>query len=691
MADHAQQETVRLPQMRAPVYPAANQDLAAGWQAYADQTWLAADLWNRFWACLALTVPVALLSPTVQEWLGIGTIVFPGYQYVLLALTAIVYAWGGWPFLEGAVREVGARRPGMMILVSVAISAGFFYSLAVALGAAGRLFCWQTATLVDILLFGYWLQVRSVANTSHVLERLMRLLPEEAHLVQGHGVFEVPLASLEPGERVLVKPGEKIPVDGRVVRGVSAVNESIVTGESEPVRKESGDQVIGGSVNGAGTLEVLIDNTTAHTFLAQIGRLVERAQQVGSRRRPTVERIALWLTICALLVGALTFVVWIAVGRGFEFSLSRAIAVILVASPHALALGVPLVIAIAVGLAARQGVIIRNGQALERAREVNAVVFSKTGILTEGRFTVLETWTAGETIPEELLQLAASAESESDHPIASAILREASRLGLTLTQTKGFKVLPGMGVEARVGEQVIRVVGPTYFDNKQKQPAMPESIAGRPVTLAFVLQNNRVLGGLALADTIRPASAMVMRTLSRLGVQTFLLTGDNDAVARWVAMELRINEYHAQVSPPAKAAKIEQFRQRGFVVAMVGAGEKDGPALARADIGIAAGAGTRFEVESADVVLVSSDPRGVTRLLLLARATQRKLAQNFAWAAAYNIVAIPLGTGLFAAAGLVLSPAVAAGLMVASIMIVVVNSRLLGLGLSSPVSTRVSS
>lgn len=687
MADHVQQKTMHLPQLRATFSPAANQDLAAGQPAYADQTWLAADLWNRFWACLALTIPIGLLSPTVQAWLGIETILFPGCRYVLLALTAIVYAWGGWPFLEGAAREVGMRRPGMMTLVGTAISAGFFYSLAAALGASGQLFFWQTATLVDIVLFGYWLQVRSVANTSHVLERLMRLLPEEAHLVQGHGVFEVPLASLQPGERVLAKPGEKIPVDGRVVRGASAVNESVVTGESEPVPKEPGDRVIGGSVNGAGALEVLIDNTTAHTYLAQIGKLVERAQQIGSHSRATVERVALWLTIGALLVGALTLIVWIALGRGFEFSLSRAIAVILIASPHALALGVPLVVAIAVGRAARQGVLIRNGQALERAREVNAVVFSKTGVLTEGRLAVIETWTVGEITPEELLQLAASAESESDHPVASAMIREASRLGLTLTQTRGFRVLPGMGVEARVGEQVIRVVGPTYFHNKQKRPAVPESIAGRPVTLAFVLQNNRVLGGFALADAIRPASVTVMRTLSRLGVQTFMITGDNNAVARWVTTELRINEYHAQVSPQERAAKIEQFQQRGFVVAMVSTSKKDAPALAQADIGIAVGEGVDFDVESADVVLVGSDPRGVTRLLLLARATQRKLTQNIAWAAAYNAVAIPLGTGMLAAAGLVLSPAVAAGLMIASIMIVVINSRLLGVGLSPPVSS----
>jgi Cu2+-exporting ATPase len=634
------------------------------------------DLWKRFWVCLGLTVPITLLSPYVQEWLGLAELRFPGYQYVLLVFSAVVWGWGGWPFFAGAAGEMRRLRPGMMTLVTTAISAAFFYSLAMVLGVGGDLFFWETATLVDIMLLGHWLEMRSVAGTSRAVDQLARLLPDEAHLVEGHGVFDVPLSSLRPGERVLVKPGERIPVDGRVAKGYSSVNESVLTGESTAVDKEPGSPVIGGSINGDGSLVVIVEKTGAGTYLAHIGELVERAQQAGSRSRTAADTVAFWLTIAAICVGALAFVVWAALGRGLEFSLSRAITVIVIACPHALGLAVPLVIAVSVGLAAKQGLLIRNARALERAPAVNAVVFDKTGTLTEGRFGVVQVWAADSSSEDEVVRLAASVESESEHPIAAAILREAYQRGLQVYQPQGFKALEGRGVEGWVDNQIVKVVGPSYFD---QTPSVPEAVSGRPVTLAFVLQGERVTGGLALADVIRPESPTVIEKLERLGIRTLMITGDNEEVARWVARELRLSDYHAQVPPHLKAAKVEEIQRRGFVVAMVGDGINDGPALAQADVGIAIGAGTDFAMESADVVLVNNDPRAVARLLLLSRASRRKMIQNLAWATGYNVVAIPLAAGILAGAGVVLSPAIGALLMAASTIIVVANARLLGL------------
>lgn len=676
MADHAHHGPVHEPQSQAIAGRTPPEHGSPGHSGPSGHQSMIAGLWKRFWICLALTVPITLLSPVVQDWLGLGELRFPGYEYVLLALSAVVYGWGGWPFFEGAVDEARRRRPGMMTLVATAISAAFFYSLAVVLGASGDLFFWETATLVDIMLLGHWLEMRSVAGTSRALDQLARLLPDEAHLMEGEGVFDVPLAGLRPGERVLVKPGERVPVDGRVVRGTSSVNESILTGESAPVAKEPGSPVIGGSINGEGSLVVIIDKTGAGTYLAHIGELVERAQQAGSRSRTIADTVAFWLTIAALGVGVLAFASWMTLGRGFEFALSRAITVIVIACPHALGLAVPLVIAVSVGLAAKQGLLVRNSRALERAPAVNAVIFDKTGTLTEGRFGVVAAWAAGDTSDDEVVRLAASVESESEHPIALAILREASQRGLRPSQPQGFRALTGRGVEAWVGKHLIKVVGPPYFE---QMPALPESVAERPVTLAFVLQGERVIGGLALADVIRPESVTVVDKLERLGIRTLMITGDNEKVAAWVARELHLSEYHAQVPPHLKAAKVEEIQQRGFVVAMVGDGINDGPALARADVGIAIGAGTDFAMESADVVLVSNDPRAVARLLTLARASRRKMIQNLAWATGYNVVAIPLAAGILAGVGVVLSPAAGALLMAASTIVVVANARLLGL------------
>ncbi len=638
---------------------------------------MVADFRRRFWVCLVLTVPILLLSPLIQDLLHLGALAFPGDQYVLLALSAFVYGWGGFPFLKGAVQELRQRQPAMMTLIAVAISAAFLYSMAVVFGVQGEIFFWELATLVDIMLLGHWLEMRSVMGASRALEELARLMPDEAHLLDvGGGTHDVPLAELEPGDRVLVKPGEKVPIDGQVVKGSSSLNVAMLTGESTPIEKREGDTVIGGSINGEGSLEVAVEKTGADTYLAQVIDLVQQAQESKSRSQGLADRAAFVLTLVALSVGAVTLIVWLILGESFEFSLGRSITVMVITCPHALGLAIPLVVAVSTALGAKSGLLIRDRSAFERSRSVNAVVFDKTGTLTEGRFGVSKVWAFGDQGEDEILTLAASLESRSEHPIAQGIVRSAKERELGLLSVDDFSSIPGKGVEATVQSRRLGVVSPGYLAERNIEAPYLDK-GGRPLTVVYLLEGDRPLGALGLADVIRAESLETVLGLQALGIKAIMLTGDNEEVARWVADELGLDEHYAGVLPQHKAERVKELQQKGLLVGMVGDGVNDAPALVQADVGVAIGAGTDVAIESADIVLVKNDPRNVLDLFSLARATWRKMVQNLAWATGYNVVAIPLAAGVAAGVGIVLSPAVGAALMSASTIIVAINARLL--------------
>jgi len=640
------------------------------------------DFRRRFWVCLVVTVPVLALSPMIQEFLGLQALRFPGDSYVLLALSTFVYFYGGWPFLSGLVRELARRQPGMMTLIAVAITAAFGYSAVVVLGVEGTVFFWELATLIDIMLLGHWIEMRSVMGASRALQELAKLMPDEAHRVHEDGSTEdVPVADLRNGDRILIKPGEKVPADGSIVEGQSALNESMLTGETVPVEKAEGDEVIGGSINGDGSLTVEVEKTGDQTYLSQVIRMVEEAQESKSRSQDLANRAAFWLTVIALSVGAVTLAAWLLLGRQFEFALERTITVMVITCPHALGLAVPLVVAVSTAIGARRGLLIRDRAAFERSRTLDAIVFDKTGTLTEGRFGVAGVATVGERSETHLLALAAAVEAHSEHPIAAGISREAQERELDVPGVSDFAAIKGKGARGTVDGREVLVVSPGYLE--QEGIDFPEDAAGQVQgegrTVVFVLDGGEPAGAIALADVIRDESREAISRLHELGIRAVMLTGDNEQVASWVSEELGLDHYFAEVLPDEKAAKIRELQARGLLVGMVGDGVNDAPALAQADIGIAIGAGTDVAIESADIVLVKNDPRNVTDMLALAQATWRKMVQNLAWATGYNVFAIPLAAGVLAGVGVILSPAVGAILMSASTVIVAINARLLRL------------
>ncbi len=638
---------------------------------------MVADFRRRFWVSLIVTVPILLLSPSLRGPFHLEALAFPGDQWALLALAAFVYGWGGLPFLRGAVQEISSRQPAMMTLIAVAISAAFLYSAAVVLGVRGTDFFWELATLVDVMLLGHWIEMRSVMGASQAVEELARLMPDVAHRLDEQGnAHDVALAELGVGDRVLVRPGEKVPIDGTVSRGTSAVNEAMLTGESTPVDKGEGDTVIGGSINGEGSLEVTVEKTGADTYLAQVVDLVRQAQESRSHSQDLADRAAFVLTLAALSVGAITLVVWLLVGRDFQFSLGRSITVMVITCPHALGLAIPLVVAVSTALGAKSGLLIRDRTAFERARTVNAVVFDKTGTLTEGRFGVAGVWTFADVTEEELLRRAASLESRSQHPIAQGIVRSAEERGLVLPPLDDFNSIPGKGVEGTVEGDRLSIVGPGHLaEHGLSTPAV--DTGGRPLTLVYVLEGDTPVGAIGLADVVREESRGAVTGLRSLGIKAVMITGDSDNVAKWVADDLGLDEYFAGVLPEHKAQRVKELQDQGLVVGMVGDGVNDAPALVQADVGVAIGAGTDVAIESADIVLVQNDPRNVLDLFSLSRATWSKMVQNLVWATGYNVVAIPLAAGVAASAGVVLSPAVGAALMAASTIIVAINARLL--------------
>ncbi len=653
---------------------------------------MVADFRRRFWVSLALTVPILLLAPLIQGWLGLEEALrFPGDRLVQFVLSSAVFLYGGWPFLTGLVDELGDRRPGMMTLVALAIGVAYGYSSAVTFGVPGEIFFWELATLVDVMLLGHWIEMRSVMGASRALEKLVELMPAEAHRLREDGSTEdVPLEELRPGDRVLVKPGEKVPTDGEIVEGRSSLNEAMLTGESRPVEKGESDRVIGGSVNGEAAIAVEVRKTGDETYLSQVVELVRAAQRTRSRTQDLADRAAMWLTVIALVAGGATLTAWLGAGHAFSFALERMVTVMVITCPHALGLAIPLVVAVSTAISAREGLLVRDRSAFERARELDAVVFDKTGTLTEGRFGVadvvpLARGSADPLPEEEILRLAASLESRSEHPIAAGIVRGAEERGVAFGAPEGFEAIPGKGARARVDGREVAVVSPGYLEEHglEVEDGRVDELAAQGKTVVHLLVDGEPVGALALADVIRPESREAVDRLKEMGIRVVMLTGDAEEVARWVADELGLDEYFAEVLPDEKSARIRELRERGWKVAMTGDGVNDAPALVEADVGIAIGAGTDVAIESADIVLVKSDPRDVTELVDLARATYRKMLQNLAWATGYNVVAIPLAAGVLVGAGILLSPAVGAALMSVSTVIVAVNARLLGRGRSS--------
>jgi Cu2+-exporting ATPase len=640
-----------------------------------------ADFRKRFWVSLVLTVPVVALAPPIQELLGVREAwAFRGSDAVQFVCASVIFLYGGWPFLRGALSEMRTRRPGMMTLISLAIGVAWGYSTLVVFGLPGEGFFWELATLIDVMLLGHWIEMRSVMGASRALEELVRLMPAEAHRVRRDGDTEdVPVTELIKGDRVLVKPGEKIPTDGVILQGQTSVNEAMLTGESRPVEKREGDRVIAAAINGEAAITVEVQKTGDETYLAQVIELVRRAQESRSRSQDLANRAALWLTIIALSVGGLTLAVWLLLGSTFNFALARMVTVMVIACPHALGLAIPLVVAVSTAVSAAHGLLIRDRSAFETARGLQAIVFDKTGTLTEGRFGVTDVVPFDRTEPDQVLRLAASLESQSEHPIAAGVMRGARERGIAFPTPQDFKAIPGKGAEARVDGAAVKVVSPGYLKEHRLtvDDRRVRETAEQGKTVVYVLVDEKVQGAIALADVIRAESREALGTLKQMGVQVMMLTGDARAVAQWVARELALDDFFAEVLPHQKAESIREVKARGLRVAMIGDGVNDAPALVEADVGIAIGAGTDVAIESADIVLVRSDPRDVVAIVELARATYRKMVQNLWWATGYNIVAIPLAAGVLYSAGVLLTPAVGAIFMSVSTVIVAINARLL--------------
>ena len=661
---------------------ASDHNSHGGHDHHAHHEMMVEDFKKRFFVSIALTVPILMLSPMIQNWLGLtGSFSFPGSIWLLLGLSTFIYLYGGWPFLTGLVNEFKKGAPGMMTLVALAISVAFFYSIAVVFGLEGKLFFWETATLIDLMLLGHWIEMRSVMGASRALEELARLMPAEAHRLRADGTTEeVLLAELRSGDKVLVKSSEKIPADGLVVGGNSSVDESMLTGESQLVQKGEGDEVIAGSINSLGSLTIEVQKTGQESYLNQVIDLVRTAQQSKSKTQDLANRAAFYLTIIAVTVGAITFVAWFFfTGEDLTFAIERAVTVMVIACPHALGLAIPLVVAVSTSISARRGLLIRNRTAFEQARNLDTIVFDKTGTLTEGRFGVSNILTFADIEKKELLRLAAAVEQGSEHPIAAGILRSAKEQSIAIPPVSDFKAITGKGVQASVEGKLIRILSPGAIENEGF--SIPESeaeeLGHQGKTVVYVVTENQVSGALALADVIRASSKEAIRTLHNLGVEAVMLTGDKQEVADYVAGELGIDKAIAEVLPDEKRAHIKKLKEEGRRVAMTGDGVNDAPALATADVGIAIGAGTDVAIETADIVLVDSDPRDAVRVIELAKATYRKMVENLWYAAGYNIFAIPLAAGVLASWGIILSPAVGAVLMSLSTVVVAINARFL--------------
>ena len=649
-----------------------------------DHEGMIADYRRRFWVVLAATIPILALAPMIQGWLGLeDALRFPGDRYVLAGLSSLVFFYGGWPFLKGFLREITARDIGMMTLISVAITAAYAYSIGMVAIGSDETFFWELATLIAVMLLGHWIEMKSVLGAGRALEKLASLMPDEAHLVADDGsVIDVPVSTLKGGEHLLIKPGEKVPADGIIVRGESSLNESMLTGEPKPIFKTVDTEVIGGSINGEGSLTIRVDKTGDETFLSSVIKLVKEAQASKSKTQDLANTAAKWLTFIALGGGLSTVLFWtLFTDQGFGFAMARAVTVMVIACPHALGLAVPLVVARSTAIAATNGLLIRDRTAFEEARNINAIIFDKTGTLTKGEFGITDTLVFDTTFTEsDIVAYAASIEAHSEHPIAQGIVRDAPEAW----GVDKFKAIPGKGAEGLVKDRDVKVVSPGYLRDQGLEMDDPrfETLSAQGKTVVFVLIDDKLAGAIALADIIREESAKAILMLQAMGIQCIMLTGDNQQVAEWVGQEIGLDEVIAEVLPEEKAAKVREVQSRGLIVAMTGDGVNDAPALAQANVGIAIGAGTDVAIETADIILVRSSPSDVVAIIELARATYNKMMQNLAWATGYNTFAIPAAAGVFFPWGVILTPALGAVFMSASTVICAINAQLLKLSRS---------
>jgi Cu2+-exporting ATPase len=637
----------------------------------------------RFWWCLLLSIPVLLYSGMIQMWLGFTPPAFPFSGWIPFVFSVIIFSYGGVPFLQMAVPELQDRKPGMMTLISLAISVAFIYSVAAQFMNLGEGFFWELVTLIDIMLLGHWLEMRSVRQASGALNELAKLMPDTAERIHhGDATETVPVSDLQNGDLVLVRPGASVPADGEVVDGHSNVSEAMITGESKPVHKMAGAKVIAGTINGDGSLRVRVTATGSETALAGIMRLVEQAQQSKSKTQVLADKAAGWLFYIAIVAALITAVAWV-IATGFNIEvLTRVVTVLVIACPHALGLAVPLVVAITTAMGARNGILVRNRLALEAAREINIVIFDKTGTLTQGQFGVVDMATANGWDRDRALALAAALEGDSEHLIAQAVRKFARDQKLTLPTIRDFSALKGRGVQGSLEKEIYYVGGPRLLEMHSLLPegnikSFTEAANSKAQSVVYLTTRDKIIAAISIADVIRPESKQAVQALQEMGMEVAMLTGDSKAVAKAVASQLGIQRVFAEVLPEHKDQKVIELQQQGKRVAMVGDGVNDAPALTRADVGIAIGGGTDVAIESAGIVLVNSNPMDVVKIFKLSRASYSKMVQNLWWAAGYNIVAIPLAAGVLANWGVLLSPAIGALLMSVSTIVVALNAQLL--------------
>ena len=636
---------------------------------------------RRFFVCLVLTLPVLYFEPMFQDWFNYQAIQFSGANWVIPIFSTIIYFYGGWVFLKGAYYELQSKI-GMMTLVALAITVAFVYSVAVTLGLAGDSFYWELATLVDIMLLGHWIEMASVLGASNALQELAKLVPSVAHKQQANGQIEdVQVSALVEGDQILIRPGEQVPIDGEIVEGTSNVNEAFLTGESRPVVKKANDEAIAGAVNGEGALTIKVTRTGDKTTLSQIMRLVEEAQASKSKFQTLADRLAYWLTYIAIGVATLTFIIWLSVKPdNLAFAINRAVTVLVIACPHALGLAIPLVLVNATAMSAKNGILVRNREAFERAKDVKTIAFDKTGTLTTGLFGVRRIYTDGINEPQALV-LTASLESLSEHPLRQSIVLEANNRQSQLKKANDFKAVPGQGVEGVVDGQRYRVGRPEWVQELKLQfpPTLQKALQeseSRGESAIVLMDDRQVLALFGLADQVRESAREAVVKLQEMDVQVVMITGDAEAVAKTVAEDLHIDRYYARVLPQDKAALIRKLKAEK-PTAFVGDGINDAPALTESDLGLAIGAGTNVAIESADLILVKSDPLDATYALKLAKATYNKMTQNLLWATGYNVIAIPLAAGIGVQFGVLLTPAIGAILMSVSTVVVCINAMLL--------------
>jgi len=634
------------------------------------------DFKKRFWLVIVLTIPILIISPMIQDLLGYHFLL-PGNSYILFALSSIVYFYGGWPFLKGFVGEIKKGAPGMMTLIAMAISVAYFYSSATVFGLKGVDFFWELATLIAIMLLGHWIEMKSVLGASKALQLLVSMMPAEAHKVNGDKIEDISLDKLLKDDVILIKPGEKVPADGIITEGTSYLNESMLTGESKPVKKEVTNKVIGGSVNGNSTIKVKVEHTGKDSYLNKVIKMVEEAQKTKSKMQNLSDRAAKWLTYIALAIGFGTLATWLLLGFPFVFALERMVTVMVIACPHALGLAIPLVVAISTAVSAQNGLLIRNRTAFEESRKISAILFDKTGTLTKGDFGVTRIESVDKNYnSDEVLRLSSALEQSSEHPIAVGIIKKVKENNIVIPKLEKFTAITGKGVEAIVEGKDVKVVSPGFL--RENNISIPEdAYSDAAETVVFILIDSKLIGFIALADEIRPESAEAIRIFKKNNIKVLMATGDNEKTAKAVSDKLGLDGYYAEVLPHQKVEIIKELQSKGEFVAMTGDGVNDAPALAQANVGIAVGSGTDVAAETADIILVNSNPQDIANLILFGKATYRKMIQNLLWATAYNVVTIPLAAGVLYSSGFVLGPAVGAVFMSLSTIIVAINAQLL--------------